>query len=242
MKRKYLIFFMIMIMTGLFAQDLDSLLAKYKANQKQIQTFIGSGSSTVKMYHTDGTLIREMTSIMSLYLKHPDLLKLTTDKPVKSVIIQQGEYITQKIDGQGGAVTTRVDETNNVIKYYFGEWVADYADTSMLVASDTAVINGKTLYRYQMDPGIEANAKTGINITRVDIYFNENGMPEKTVMFNDDKPMIISETSYTNKNGIYVPRKIISDTNTNGIQLKSEIIYNVISVNTEILDKEFDIR
>lgn len=228
------------MVSSLFAQDLDVLLEKFNENQKKIETFIGRGSSTTKIMGSSGDVIKTIKTTMSIFLKRPNKLKLITDQPVQTTFVQQGDYVTQKIAGQGGAVTTKADERTNFLQFYFGQDIPGYQSGDQVIESETVVIDGKTLYRFKIAVDAEDDdMPEGINLDFVETYFNTDGMVEKTVLYDNNKAVITSKTVYIEKEGIFLPLTLTSTTQTGGTTMESVIHYTSVNVNIEILDKEF---
>lgn len=234
--------FLAITVSSLFAQELDELLEKYNANQKKIETFIARGVSTSRIFRSDGSVLRTIESPMSLFLKRPNKLKLITESPAKTTFVQHGDYVTQKIEGQGGAITTKADEKTNLLNFYFGQDIPGYQGNNQIVEKETVIIEGKTLYRFKINiSGGDMSVAIGDELDSVEVYFNEDGMVTKTVLLSGEKAVITSEVSYVQKKDVFVPKTIITSTATEGTRMESAIIYTTVNVNIDILDREFNI-
>lgn len=198
----------------------------------------------MKMSNSKGTISENSSSIL-LYLKRPDLLKLEVTSPMKTIIIQKGDYITQKV-GTNPAITTKVTQTNDIARSFFAYNTPSIDKTPKILSQDTFSEGNNTLYSFVID--IKNQAPTGINLPqnqnfdKQKIVFNSSGMIVRQIMYGDDKELFRTENKYIIKEGIYILKSMTTIMETNGMTITSIITYDKVNVNTPISDKEFQLK
>lgn len=242
MKRISLFIIFIALCSTLYADSYQENLSKYIQNQNKVKTFVGSGTIRVKLMKPDGSVIQEMESSIAVYMKHPDLFKLVITSPVSGYIVQKGNLLTQKV-GNSSAVTNKVDESSDLFNKYFMLGLDSVKEASGYASVETVNIGNEVLTKYRFVSKDTSVAQIpGMKITHKDVYFSGNGMLRKIDLLSESATVIRSEMEYTLKDGVYVANMIKTTTSIQNMNMVNEIHYNAVSVNTEVLDKEFDIK
>lgn len=248
MKKKLVIivFICFIMVSNIFSDDFGSLINNYVKNQKKIRTFIGRGSITVMMMDSENNLMHEIESSISLYMKYPDLFKLIVENPARTVMVQKGNLMSQKIEGVDTIITKEVDENSDLFKKYFNYGVEDTIDTTQIESQTIVNEDGNELVKFRIKPQQydegDANQQYGFTIDYTEMYFSSNDMLTKIIVYSDDKEMIKTEMQFMEKDGIFVAKQIRTETYANNMKIINIIEYDAVNLNTEILDKEFEIR
>ena len=248
MKKKLVIivFICFIMVSNIFSDDFGSLINSYVKNQKKIRTFIGRGSITVMMMNSENNVMHEIESSISLYMKYPDLFKLIVENPARTVMVQKGNLMSQKIEGVDTIITKEVDENSDLFKKYFNYGVEDTIDTTQIESQTIVNEDGNELVKFRIKPQQydegDANQQYGFTIDYTEMYFSSNDMLTKIIVYSDDKEMIKTEMQFMEKDGIFVAKQIRTETYANNMRIINIIEYDAVSLNTEILDKEFEIR
>ncbi|MCK5200007.1 MAG: hypothetical protein KAR21_16730 [Spirochaetales bacterium] len=246
MKKKLVIivFICFIMVSNIFSDDFGSLINNYVKNQKKIRTFIGRGSITVMMMNSENNLMHEIESSISLYMKYPDLFKLIVENPARTVMVQKGNLMSQKIEGVDTIITKEVDENSDLFKKYFNYGIEDTIDTTQIESQ--TILNENGLVKFRIKPQehdeSDVNNQYGFTIDYTEMYFNSNDMLTKIIVYSDDKEMIKTEMQFMEKDGIFVAKQIRTETYANNMKIINIIEYDAVNLNTEILDKEFEIR
>ena len=85
----------------------------------------------------------------------------------------------------------------------------------------------------QVEKKLSSLSEFGFNIDYIVMYFDENGMFVRNIIYSNDIEMIRVDLGYIDKNGIFVANQIKTTTLMENMKLINSIKYNAISINTE---------
>ena len=239
--RQFIIFICILLILGInvYSQDFNTFIDKFIANQKKVISLVCHGTTNINVYDSNGNVLQSMDSGMTIYLKAPDLFKLVITDPVQVVIVQKGSLQSQKIEGYDQVTTKQVNETSDLFKKYFSYGLTENTDEIQIIDSSVVTENGNDLFRFKMK--IDNVPAAQIKIDYIDVYFNENGMIVRIIVFSSGKETIRTDTNYILQNSIYVATRIQIVSNINGMKTENILLYSSVNVNTAVSDKEFEL-
>jgi outer membrane lipoprotein-sorting protein len=205
------------------------------------------GTSTIKMKDSVGNVTNEMKSNITIYMKQPNLIKIILDSPVKSIIVQKDNLLKMKIEGSNQILTQKVSDSNDLFKQYYQQGTDEIIENTLVEKSELVQILGKKLYKFRIRYAQGATTQTINNVKLpftadyYDMYFDEAGRLVKNIIFSHGKEMVHADMEYINRNGIFVMNKISSTSTVENMVLESIVEYTMLSVNTLIQDKEFEL-
>lgn len=240
-KKIIYVILLLSICIHLFSEDFTRLMNKYIENQNKVKSLVASGSISIKMKDESGKVINESSNSITIYMKYPNLFKLVMKDPMPAVIVQEGNIMTQKI-GSYPAVTNKVDEASDLFKKYFAYGMGDYIDTSSILGQETVIEEGKTLYKFSMKVDVKSGQNGMFDIDRGEVFFNEDGMIVRQVLYYIESEIMRIELNYVKKDDIYLVNKMKTIMSTLGMNMENTISYSALSVNTRISNKEFEVK
>jgi|GEM_PF-3667670 len=240
-KKKFVILFLVCLsMINITASDFNDLIKKYLDNQNKVKSLVCSGTIDIYIYDENNVLKNNFNSRLLLYMKAPDLFKLITKDPIITIIVQKGDIISKKIGDDGAVITEKVKENSDLFARYFNLGMDKIEDSKInIIKKEYAVEDGIKMIMFRIKIDNENN--TG-EVLR-DIYFYENGMIAKNIVYGENNEEIINiSLQYKKEDNIYIINELKMISYMDKIKLINKIRYNTINVNTNLSDKEFIIK
>jgi outer membrane lipoprotein-sorting protein len=231
---------------ALFSTELEQVSQAFLRNQKKVQTLMARGTVTVKMLDSQGETKMEKKQELVIYMKQPDKFKLEIQKPQAITIVQKGNLLTQKrpttSPNQPTHITAKVPAAADLFKKYFNYGLEEQLQKAQLISTQTVVeIDGKKYTVFRLQP-LESAAKTKFKIDYYDLYFNDQKLLTKNVVFSNDREKMVTEIDYIQKENIWLAQKVTTTTFAQNNHIVNIIEYSSLDPNTQILAKEFDLR
>lgn len=222
----------------IFAADVtvDNILNKLSQSQQQINTMrmTMNSKTTIAMEGRDPMSIAQRSTMI---FKKPDKMKMETFSPMHQVIIRSGNKVYMKMpDGkiikqdmaEYGMQLPGMDFTPGTMQDFNKNFTATLENSESRPAENLYVIN---LIPKQPNEML-SKMKMTVDYAR--------GCVNKIQMFNN-KGEIWSSVEFENQltDGIWMPKKLIVDSNMPRGKSKTEIIYEEIKINGDISNDEF---
>jgi outer membrane lipoprotein-sorting protein len=251
MKKKSILILLVMlgVMENPAAQDINAFTKKFASNQQKIKTLVAKGTMRIDMQIANSGKQNTTESLISIYMKHPDMFKMVMDGPQKIAMVQSGEYISQKVEGLNTTITNKILKGMDMFKLYFNYGIEDLTKHAK-VQSQSKVQEGKislTKFRIKTNQIINPNPQIpvpgdNLKIDYIELFFNQDGMLIRNSTYAASKEMVRMEIEYTQKEGIFLAKRIKSITDVQSMKFTSTITYTALDLNTPIVDREFSLE
>jgi hypothetical protein len=241
LRKKIIVFLLITVcVVNISSSNFKSLLEKYLNNQHKVKSLVCSGEIDINIYNENNVLRNNFNSKLLLFMKAPNLFKLVIKEPTETLIVQKGDIVSKKIGNDGAVITEKVKENGDLFARYFTLGMDKIKDSDIKIIKEESVVeNGinMIMFRFEVD-----NEKKTDKIKR-DIYFYENGMVAKSVIYDENNIEVVNILlKYKKENGIYIINELKLTNYSNSVKVINKIIYDKIDVNINVSDKEFNIK
>lgn len=232
-----------------FSADItvNDILNKMQENYSKIEDMKAEIITTTYM----GTQIGTMTQKMNYYYKKPDKIKIETIEPVKQTIIIIGENMTMKTaDGKVSTMNLRQMMSGmGMNQQYFGTDITGMLKNYNITLNETLTDRINNIYVLDLMPKENTPSSSPMGAympskMEMHIDYTKGISIRQKIYGKDNTLMATTEVKDTRQiEGIWFP--VVTQSTTflpTGQQVKSDMRFENVQVNTGIGDGEFEVK
>jgi hypothetical protein len=236
-KKSMLVLLIILNALLIYGETLQEILNQIVENQNKIKTEVSVGSLIINIYDENNKKMQSNVQDLTLYLKQPNKIKVIVKSQTDSsgmTLVQIGDNYVQKIHATNQIIRKKSSENSDLFKKYLGLGI-DKILKGFNIKDIKLLANN--IDEYELVP---INSLNSINkyLLRIDKNIKMNTY--ETFFYNEKQTVEIFK-EYEKIDNIQALKKMTVITGSNSMKVETIFLYKTINLNTQILDKEFDL-